>query len=97
MYPRSLLLGSIIARPINLLVPPAGFAGSVGVMLTIVDDPVEVAQTWPFCVPAIRTLSSAFAIAIVLMGDAGLDSGIWLTAVIVSPRSLERYKRSAPK
>src|SRR5258708_18629892 len=79
-----------------LIVLPEGFAGIGGEISTNVDDPVEVANTWPFCNPTMRILSPRFQIAIVLIGEVPAN-GTWLTAVIVSPRSNERYNRSDPK
>jgi hypothetical protein len=59
----------------NLLVPPAGFVGRDGVILTVVDDPVEVAHTWPFCVPQ-REYCRRRPDANVLMGvDLPVESG----------------------
>src|SRR5258708_32842409 len=55
-YATSLLLGSIIARPTNLFVlPGTGFAGNDALVIsTSVGEPVEVANTRPFCIPTTR-------------------------------------------
>ena len=52
----NVLFGSITARPTNLLIVlPFGFVGNDPlVMLTIVEEPVDVAHTWPFCKPTMR-------------------------------------------
>jgi len=79
------------ARATNLsVVLPLGWEGKLPeVMFTSVEDPVLVAQTWPFVNPTIRYVSSCGEMAIVLIGDV-LEIGAWLTTTIVSPRSVDR-------
>src|SRR4030095_6995607 len=86
-----------------------GLSGKVGLMSVNVLEPVTVAKTLfdgddspPRPVTATRrTLSFIAAMPIAVTGQGPPQpeetNGAWLTTTMVSPLSVERYKRSLPK